>query len=181
MLTCKDENVIRGLYWWSKCLAFKESVFFSFVWQSRSVRDFDNYATRILGKFEVKADWSSFSPKWLILSWLTKTTVLFLRLLMHITGVLVVWILWEMYLCLFCASVPWMIQFVQGRPSHGMNAGRESASLLFPTLWSFERVICSLFMTFLNAQHGFLYSAISVAAGPDWLLAFLKPLQFGLY
>lgn len=151
------------------------------MWQSRSVRDFDNYATRILGKFEVKADWSSFSPKWLILSWLTKTTVLFLRLLMHITGVLVVWILWEMYQCLFCASVPWMIQFVQGRPSHGMNAGRESASLLFSTLWSFELVICSLFMTFLNAQHGFLYSAISVAAGPDWLLAFLKPLQFGLY
>ncbi|TXG53806.1 hypothetical protein EZV62_019062 [Acer yangbiense] len=106
---------------------------------SRSVRDFDNHATRVLGKFEIA-----------------------------ITDIQVVPVLCETYQCLSSALAPWMIQFVHGKLFHGMNAGGSWANenIIFATTrhgghLAFYEGISATSLWWVRAVDGFFTALLS--------------------
>lgn len=90
--------------------------------QSRSVRDFDNHATCIVGKFEVFA---AHLPKhfWILFFGLLNVNSYLLRQWIRTIAIAVLSVLSEGYLFHCFASVLWMIQFVRVRQFLGMSAG----------------------------------------------------------
>ncbi|GMP31615.1 hypothetical protein CsSME_00005757 [Camellia sinensis var. sinensis] len=82
--------------------------------KSRSIRDFDNYATCLVGKFEV-----------------------------HTTDVAAALVLWDMCQCRYSVLVLWMTQFVPRRPFLGMSAGGDASLMSLNKYFLFDNPIFS--------------------------------------
>jgi hypothetical protein len=98
---------------------------FSYVLQSLSIRDFDNHATRIVGKYEVHMQHIGF----IIFHFLAlshdgyKILSCFFRLLIRTIDAAAALLMCNLYRFHFSVLVLWTIQYVPGKPFLGMNAG----------------------------------------------------------